>query len=99
MPAKAQERVRGTWWAPVQVHQHCTASLPKEERELRESALYVTENLNMVKLALQLCDFKDVSLCVEAKHVRTTTPSHLPFPVQHHSILGQQRQHHIVGTA
>ena len=57
------------------MHQRCTASLPWEERELRESALYVMDNLAMVKLALQLCDFRDVSVSVEAKHVRTRHPS------------------------
>ena len=55
---------------PAQVHRQCTASLPEEERGLRESALYVVENLGMVRLALQLCDFRDVALSVEAKHVR-----------------------------
>ena len=63
----------------MQVHRQCTASLPKEERELRDSALYVVENLGMVRLALQLCDFRDVSLSVEAKHVRNQRPL-LPLP-------------------
>ncbi|EIE19080.1 hypothetical protein COCSUDRAFT_44861 [Coccomyxa subellipsoidea C-169] len=53
-----------------QVHQHVTEhALSDKERELRKSALYIIDNLNLVSLALRLCDFQDVSVAVEAKHV------------------------------
>ncbi len=45
-------------------------ALLDKERDLRKSALYIIDNLNLVSLALRLCDFKDVSVAVEAKHVR-----------------------------
>lgn len=44
-------------------------ALTEKERSLRNSALYIIDNLNLVTLALRLCDFKDVSVAVEAKHV------------------------------
>ena len=52
------------------MHRRCTGSLPREERELRDSALYIIQNLQMLTLALRLCDFKDVAVAVESKHVR-----------------------------
>lgn len=53
-----------------QVHQHVTEhALSGTEKDLRKSALYIIDNLNLVTLALRLCDFKDVSVAVEAKHV------------------------------
>lgn len=45
-------------------------TLSDKERDLRKSALYIIDNLNLVSLALRLCDFKDVSVSVEANHVR-----------------------------
>ncbi|KAK9905022.1 hypothetical protein WJX75_007970 [Coccomyxa subellipsoidea] len=54
----------------VEVHQHVTEhALSGTEKDLRKSALYIIDNLNLVTLALRLCDFKDVSVAVEAKHV------------------------------
>ena len=56
---------------PDQVHCHLTKhALSTEERRLRNSALYIIDNLNLVTLALRLCDFKEVTVAVEAKHVR-----------------------------
>jgi hypothetical protein len=59
----------------AQVHRRCTESLPREERELRESALYIIANLQLLGHALRLCDFKDVAVAVEAKHVRAAVES------------------------
>ena len=54
----------------VQVHRHCTeVGLTEEEREVRRQALYIIENLNLVNLAMRLCDFKDIHMAVEAKQV------------------------------
>ena len=44
-------------------------ALTEKERSLRDSALYIIDNLNLVTLALRLCDFKDISVAVESKHV------------------------------
>ncbi len=53
-----------------QVHKRVTEhALTETERSLRNSASYIIDNLNLVTLALRLCDFKDVSVAVEAKHV------------------------------
>ena len=53
-----------------QVHRHCTElGLAEEEREVRREALYIIDNLNLVNLALRLCDFKDIKMTVEAKQV------------------------------
>ncbi|BDA49469.1 probable BTB/POZ domain-containing adapter for CUL3-mediated RhoA degradation protein at N-terminal half [Coccomyxa sp. Obi] len=53
-----------------EVHKSVTQhALTEKERSLRNSALYIIDNLNLVTLALRLCDFKDVSVAVEAKHV------------------------------
>lgn len=63
---------------PTQVHNHLTKhALIPEERHLRNSALYIIDNLNLVTLALRLCDFKEVTVAVEAKHVRLL-PDMLP---------------------
>ena len=43
--------------------------LVEEEREVRRQALYIVDNLNLVNLALRLCDFKDIHMAVEAKQV------------------------------
>ena len=43
--------------------------LAEEEREVRRQALYIIDNLNLVNLALRLCDFKDIHVAVEAKQV------------------------------
>lgn len=43
--------------------------LTEEEREVRQQALYIIENLNLVNLAMRLCDFKDIHMAVEAKQV------------------------------
>jgi hypothetical protein len=57
------------------VHQHLTErALVEEERRLRRHALYIIDNLNLVTLGLRLCDFKDVSVAVESKHVRSPSP-------------------------
>ena len=54
----------------MQVHRHCTElGLAEEEREVRCQALYIIDNLNLVNLALRLCDFKDIHMAVEAKQV------------------------------
>jgi len=64
----------------VQVHQRVTDhALSESERSLRKSALYIIDNLNLVTLALKLCDFKDVLVAVEAKHVRSLYPAHSTF--------------------
>ena len=52
------------------MHRRCTGSLPQEERELRDCARITIQNLALLTLALRLCDFKDVSVAVESKHVR-----------------------------
>ena len=36
---------------------------------MRRQALYIIDNLNLVNLALRLCDFKDSHVAVEAKQV------------------------------
>ena len=36
---------------------------------MRRQALYIIDNLNLVNLALRLCDFKDIHMAVEAKQV------------------------------
>lgn len=55
----------------LQVHKYCTeAGLTEEEREVRRQALYIIDNLNLVNLAMRLCDFKDIHMAVEAKQVR-----------------------------
>ena len=46
--------------------------LTEEEREVRRQALYIIENLNLVNLAMRLCDFKDIHMAVEAKQVSLT---------------------------
>ena len=43
--------------------------LAEEEGEVRRQALYIIDNLNLVNLALRLCDFKDIHMEVEAKQV------------------------------
>ncbi|CAK0787664.1 hypothetical protein CVIRNUC_010886 [Coccomyxa viridis] len=53
-----------------EAHRHCTeVGLAEEEREVRRQALYIIDNLNLVNLALRLCDFKDIHMAVEAKQV------------------------------
>lgn len=54
-------------------------ALSESERSLRKSALYIIDNLNLVTLALKLCDFKDVFVAVEAKHVRCLYPAYSTF--------------------
>ncbi len=63
----------------MQVHRHCTeVGLTEEEREVRRQALYIIENLNLVNLAMRLCDFKDIHMAVEAKQVSLTcSPAHV----------------------
>ena len=57
--------------ALAQVHRHCTeVGLTQEEQEVRTQALYIIDNLNLVNLAMRLCDFKDIHMAVEAKQVR-----------------------------
>lgn len=57
----------------LQVHRYCTeVGLTEEEREVRRQALYIIDNLNLVNLAMRLCDFKDIHMAVEAKQVRIT---------------------------
>ena len=54
------------------MHRHCTeAGLTDDEQEVRRQALYIIENLNLVNLAMRLCDFKDIHMAVEAKQVST----------------------------
>ena len=54
----------------MQVHKHCTeVGLTEDEQEVRRQALYIIENLNLVNLAMRLCDFKDIHMAVEAKQV------------------------------
>ena len=58
--------------ALAQVHRYCTeVGLAEEEREVRRQALYIIDNLNLVNLAMRLCDFKDIHMAVEAKQVCT----------------------------
>ena len=58
--------------ALAQVHRHCTeVGLAEEEQEVRRQALYIIDNLNLVNLAMRLCDFKDIHMAVEAKQVCT----------------------------
>ncbi|CAL5224558.1 g7261 [Coccomyxa viridis] len=53
-----------------EVHKHCTeVGLTEDEQEVRRQALYIIENLNLVNLAMRLCDFKDIHMAVEAKQV------------------------------
>jgi hypothetical protein len=57
--------------ALMQVHRHCTeVGLTQEEQEVRRQALYIIDNLNLVNLAMRLCDFKDIHMAVEAKQAR-----------------------------
>ena len=80
--------------ALAQVHRHCTeVGLTQEEQEVRSQALYIIDNLNLVNLAMRLCDFKDIHMAVEAKQVRThpcwTLESHGPSCKWHVCMLAQ----------
>ena len=58
--------------------------LAEEEQEVRRQALYIIDNLNLVNLALRLCDFKDIHMAVEAKQV--SLPSALAARAQSHAL-------------
>ena len=55
--------------------------LTDDEREVRRQALYIIKNLNLVNLAMRLCDFKDIHMAVEAKQVSLTANSHFCTPL------------------
>lgn len=64
------------------MHRHCTeVGLTEDEQEVRRQALYIIDNLNLVNLAMRLCDFKDIQMAVEAKQVSLTASSHVSTPL------------------
>ena len=74
----------------MQVHKHCTeVGLTEDEQEVRRQALYIIENLNLVNLAMRLCDFKDIHMAVEAKQVSPTGSSRIVVLLSVLSAIGE----------